>query len=495
MINLVHKTDSRSVYQGIFHRISIPAKWLITFLLILSMGCAEDREPGNVNNTSQDAPPILIDGGTVVVMDSAGTILKGGAVLIENDRITGLLEPDAPRPEGVVRIDATGHLVIPGLINTHGHAAMSLLRGMADDLPLLTWLNDYIFPAEAALVEPDFVYWGTLLSSIEMLKSGTTTFADMYFFRDDVVRATTTAGIRAVTGPGIIGFPAPDYASPEESLSDAAEFMEQYQDHPIIIPSVAAHAVYTTSLSDIEAAFQIAEHYDAPFQIHILEDPSENTTFHELTGMGVIEALNSIGALRPGTVLAHSIFLSDEDISQVAASGAGIAHNPQSNMKLGIARVAPITKALSAGIPVGLGTDGPASNNDLDLFDEMDTAAKVHKLALGDPAALPAETVFRMATMGSARVLNLHKEIGSLEPGKRADVVLVDMDRAGLTPHYRVYSHLVYAVSGSDVNTVIVNGRIVVQDRKILTVDEREVIEKARTFGDQVRQVMAELGR
>lgn len=480
------------MYQGINTNKCVPiySELLIALLLILSGGCAGDREI-----EEGDPRTILVDGGTVVVMDSAGTILEGGAVLIEDDRVAALLEFGAPRPEGIMRIDATGNLVIPGLINTHGHAAMSLLRGLADDLPLLTWLNDYIFPAEAALVDPDFVYWGTLLSSIEMLKSGTTTFADMYYFRDDIVKASAEAGIRIVTGPHVIGFPAPDHASPEESLSDAAEFMEQYQDHPIIIPSVAAHAVYTTSLLDIEAAFRLAQRYDAPFQIHVLEDPSENTTFRELAGMGVIEALNSIGALRPGTVLAHSIFLSDEDVSQIAASGAGIAHNPQSNMKLGIASVSPVIKALSAGIPVGLGTDGPASNNDLDLFDEMDTAAKVHKLALGDPAALPAETVFRMATMGGARVLNLHEEIGSLEPGKRADVVLVDMDRAGLTPHYRVYSHLVYAVRGSDVNTVIVNGRIVVKDREILTVDEQEVIERARSFGNRVQQVMAELGR
>ncbi len=470
-------------------------RWLSALLLVMGMGCTDHREPDVGGGVSQDTRPILIDGGTVVVMDSAGTILENGAILIEGDRIAALLEPDAPRPDNVQQIDATGHLVIPGLINTHGHAAMSLLRGLADDLPLLTWLNDYIFPAEAALVAPDFVYWGTLLSSIEMLKSGTTTFADMYFFREDVVRATTSAGIRTVAGPTIIGFPAPDYASPEASLENAAAFMEQYQNHPLVIPSISAHALYTTSLSDIEAAFQIAEHYNAPFQIHTLEDASENTTSHELTGMGVIEALNSIGALRPGTVLAHSVYLSDEDILQIAASGAGIAHNPQSNMKLGIPSVAPITKALATGIPVGLGTDGPASNNDLDLFHEMDTAAKVQKLMLGDPAALPAETVFRMATMGGARVLNLQDEIGSLEPGKRADVVLINMERAGLTPHYRAYSHLVYAVSGSDVTTVIVNGRVVVRDREILTVNETEVIKQARTFGDQVLQVMAELGR
>ncbi len=454
--------------------------------LLTFAACAPGPESGPA---TADAP-LLIDGGTVVVMDEAGTILEGGAVLVEGDHIAAVLQPGAPRPAGTRVIDATGHLVIPGLVNTHGHAAMSLLRGLADDLPLLTWLEDYIFPAEAALVAPDYVYWGTLLSSVEMLKGGTTTFADMYYFRDDMARATIDAGIRAVTGPHIIGFPTPDFATPEASLADAAEFMERYQDHPTVVPAVAAHALYTTPLDAVEAAFRLAERYDAVFQIHAVEDPSEDTTARELTGMGVIEALGSIGALRPGTVLAHAIYLSDEDIARIAAGGAGIAHNPQSNMKLGFARAAPVAAALAAGIPVGLGTDGPAANNDLDMFDEMDAAAKLQKFALGDAAALPAETVFRMATMGGAQVLNLHDRIGSLEPGKRADVVLLDTRRPGLTPLYSVYSHLVYAARGSDVTTVIVNGRIVVRDREILTVDEEEVMERARGFGDRVRAVM-----
>ena len=455
--------------------------------LLLLTGCEDTPSP------PPDGGPLLIDRGTVVVMDEAGTILEGAAVVVEGDRISAVIRAGGPRPTGARVIDATGHLVIPGLVNTHGHAAMSLLRGLADDLPLMTWLNDYIFPAEAALVAPDFVYWGTLLSSVEMLKSGTTTFADMYYFRDDMARATIDAGIRAVTGPHVIGFPTPDFPTPEASLADAGEFMEKYRDHPTVVPAVAAHALYTTPLEAVEAAFRLAEQYHAPFQIHAVEDPSEDVTARELTGMGVVEALESIGALRPGTVLAHSIYLSDEDIARIAAGGAGIAHNPQSNMKLGVARAAPVAKALAAGIPVGLGTDGPASNNDLDMFDEMDAAAKVQKFMLGDPAALPAETVFRMATMGGARVLNLHAEIGSLEPGKRADIVLVDVRRPGLTPLYSVYSHLVYATRGSDVTTVIVNGRVVVQGGDILTVDEEEVMERARGFGNRVRKVMEEL--
>ena len=433
---------------------------------------------------------LLIDGGTVVVMDEAGTVIEGGAVLVEGDRIADLLDGAAPRPPGVPVIDATGQLVIPGLVNTHGHAAMSLLRGLADDMPLMTWLEQHIFPAESELVDPEFVYWGTLLSSIEMLKSGTTTFADMYYFRDAQAAATIDAGIRAVLGPHIIGFPAPDHPSPEASLRDADGFMERYRDHPTLIPGVAAHSLYTTSLDDVAAAVQLANEYGAPFQIHTAEGAGEHATVQGLTGMGVLEALGSIGALRPGTVLAHSIYLSDEDIARIADSGAGIAHNPQSNLKLGISRAAPVIEALAAGIPVGLGTDGAASNNDLDLFDEMDTAAKIHKFVRGDPTALPAETVFRMATMGGARVLNLHDQIGSLEPGKRADIVLLDTRRAGLTPLYRVYSHLVYAARGSDVSTVLVNGRVVVRDGRVLTADEEEVMQHAHIFRDRVLEVV-----
>lgn len=452
--------------------------------LAAAAGCASPEPAADLS------APLLIDGGTVVTMDAAGTILEGGAVVVQGDSIAAVLDSGAPRPAGARRVDATGQLVIPGLVNVHGHAAMSLLRGLADDLPLMTWLEQHIFPVEAELVAPGFVYWGTLLSAVEMLKSGTTTFADMYYFPFDVARAASDAHIRAATGPGVIGFPAPDFASPGESLAAAPEFLEQYRDHPLIVPSVSAHALYTTPLEAVAAAARLAADYGAVFQIHAAEDATEDAQSIEANGMGVVDALASAGALRRGTVLAHAVYLSPEDIATIAASGAGTAHNPESNMKLGIPRAAPVAQSLAAGIPVGLGTDGPASNNDLDLFGEMDAAAKLHKFASGDPAVLPAETVFRMATMGGARALGLDDRIGSLEPGKRADIALLDPRRPGLTPLYAVYSHLVYAADGSDVTTVLVNGRIVVQDGRALTVDEEDVMRQARSFGDRVREVV-----
>ncbi len=468
---------------------------------LLALSCTPAQPPADsatatapTTTAATHPSPILIDGGAIVTMDSAGTILKGGALLVENDRIAAILPAGAPRPPAATTIDASGQIVIPGLVNTHGHAAMALLRGFADDLPLLTWLEEHIFPAEAALVDPEFVYYGTLLAAVEMLKSGTTTFADMYYFRDEMARATIDAGIRSVTGPHVIGFPTSDFASPEESLAEAAAFMERYRDHPTVVPAVAAHALYTTPLSAVAAAVELANRYNAPFQIHTLEDTTENSTSMEQNGMGVIDALESIGALRPGTVLAHSVYLTDDEIAHLATTGAGLAHNPQSNMKMGIMRATPVARALEAGIPVGIGTDGPASNNNLDLFDEMDTAAKLAKFTTGDPSVLPAETVFRMATAGGAQVLNLHSEIGSLEVGKRADIVLVDTRRAGLTPLYQLYSHLVYATQGGDVTTVLVNGRVVVRDRRILTVDEEEIMERARAFAIRAREVVERRG-
>jgi 5-methylthioadenosine/S-adenosylhomocysteine deaminase len=439
---------------------------------------------------TQAPADLLIRGGTVVTMDASRRVLEAGAVAIEGDRITAVLAAGEPVPAAREILDADGRLVIPGLVNSHGHAAMTLLRGLADDLKLLDWLENHIFPAESKNVSPEFVYWGTLLGCIEMARSGTTTYVDMYMFEEDAARATERAGLRGVLGQSVIGFPVPDFKSPEESLAGARAFLERYRNHPLVIPSVAPHALYTTSLDVVKRAHELSLEFGTPFQIHAVEPPEENDQVLAKLGKRTVDALAEAGVLGPGTILHHGIWLSDQDIETIARHGASISHNPESNMKTasGLARV---PELLAAGIAVGLGTDGAASNNNLDMFEEMDTAAKVHKLFRGDPTVLPAKTVFEMATLGGARALGLEKRIGSIETGKLADVVLVDARHPSLVPLYDVYSHLVYAVKGADVETVIVNGRIIVRDRRMTTLDEGEVLSKAREMKTRILSSLA----
>jgi 5-methylthioadenosine/S-adenosylhomocysteine deaminase len=432
---------------------------------------------------------LLVRGCTVLTMDADRSLLAGGAVAVRSDRIVGIYGPSETLPPAAQTLEATGHLVIPGLVNTHGHVPMSLLRGIADDLKLMEWLEEYIFPAEARYVTPEFVYWGTLLSCVEMALGGTTTFTDMYYFEQEVARATAEAGLRGVLGQTIIGFPAPDYATPAEALDGARAFIEAYAGHPLIVPSVAPHALYTTPLDIVRQAHQIAQEYGIPLQIHAAEAPLENDAVMAAIGMRTIDALMAEKILAPGTILHHGVWLSEQDIVNIAHSGASVSHNPESNMKTA-AGVAPVVELLDSGVPVGLGTDGPASNNNLDLFEEMDTAAKLHKLVHEDPTVLPAETVVYMATLGGARVLGLDDRIGSLEPGKLADMVLIDLQAPDLTPLYDVYSHLVYAVKARHVRTVIVSGKIVVRDREMLTVDTEQVLSKAREFREQLLDVL-----
>ncbi|MGH9460089.1 MAG: amidohydrolase family protein [Vicinamibacteria bacterium] len=433
---------------------------------------------------------LLIRGGTVVTMDAEMRVLEGGSVLIRGDRIAAVLGPGEALPESREVIDATGHLVIPGLVNSHGHVPMVLLRGVADDMKLMEWLNDFIFPAEAKNVDKEFVYWGTLLGSIEMALGGTTTFTDMYYFEEEIARATDRAGLRAVLGQTIIGFPAPDYQTPDEALVGTEAFIREYQNHPRVIPSVAPHALYTTDIDVIRRARDLARKYDVPFQIHAHESPQEDEAVRQKMGMTTVSALERAGVLGPGMILHHVITLTDADIETLARHGVGTSHNPESNMK-GASGLARAPDLLAAGVPVGLGTDGPASNNNLDMFEEMDTAAKVHKLYREDPTVMPARTVFRMATIGAAEALGLSQDIGSLEPGKLADVVLINVDRPELTPLYDVYSHLVYAIKAPHVSSVLVGGKFVVRDRRVLTLDVEEVMSKAREIQQRIAQSLA----
>ena len=436
---------------------------------------------------AQAPADLIIHGGTVVTMDGERRVLEGGAVTIRGERIESILEASDALPAASETLDATGHLVIPGLINAHGHAAMTLLRGIADDLALLEWLENYIFPAEAKNVSPEFVYWGSLLGCVEMARGGTTTYADMYYFEEEVARATETVGIRGVLGQSVIGFPAPDYETPEEALVGAEAFIEKYKNHPLIIPSIAPHALYTTPLDIVEKAHAIARKHGVPFQIHAVEPPQENDQMMERIGKRTIPALDDAGILTPGVILHHAIWLSDEDIARIAASGAATSHNPESNMKTasGLARV---PELLAAGIAVGLGTDGPASNNNLDMFEEMDTAAKLHKLVLEDPTAMPATSVFQMATIGGAEALGIDDRVGSLEAGKLADIVLIDVRSPELTPLYDVYSHLVYAIKSGNVVTVVVGGKTVVRNGDVVGVDEDELMAKVNEFKTQILQ-------
>ena len=445
---------------------------MIHFLMMMALMQAEPAD-------------LLIRGGTVVTMDAEMRVLEGGSVVIRGDRIAAVLASGDPLPEARKVVDATGHLVIPGLVNTHGHPAMVLLRGLADDMKLMEWLNDFIFPAEAKNVDEEFVYWGTLLASIEMALGGTTTFNDMYYFEEEIARATDRAGLRAVLGQTIIGFPAPDYETTDEALVGTEAFIREYRNHPRVTPSVAPHALYTTDIEVIRRARELARKYDVPFQMHAHESRQEDEAVKQKMGMTTVPALEEAGVLGPGMILHHVITLTDEDIATLARHGVGTSHSPESAMK-GASGLARPSDLLAAGVAVGLGTDGPASNNNLDMFEEMDTAAKVHKLYREDPTVMPAATVFRMATIGAAEALGLSDDIGSLERGKLADIVLIDLDRPELTPLYDVYSHLVYTIKGPHVSSVLVGGKFVVRDRQVLTLDVEEVMGKAREIQQRI---------
>ena len=325
------------------------------------------------------SPTWSITGGTVVTMDPERRVLEGGAVVVRGRRIDAVLTASDPRPQARETLDARGHLIIPGLVNAHGHAAMTLLRGIADDLALLEWLEGYIFPAESRNVSPEFVYLGTLLGCVEMVRSGTTTYADMYYFEEQVARATIAVGMRGVLGQSVIGFPAPTTKRPRRHSWERRGFIEAYADHPLIVPSIAPHALYTTPLEIVSEAAEIARRHGVPFQIHAVEPPEENEQMMERYGKRTIVALDEAGVLTEGAILHHAIWLSEDDIDRVARSGAATSHNPESNMKTA-SGLAKVPEQLAAGIAVGLGTDGPASNNNLDMFEEMDSAAKIHKL-------------------------------------------------------------------------------------------------------------------
>jgi 5-methylthioadenosine/S-adenosylhomocysteine deaminase len=443
---------------------------------------------------------LLITGGIVVTVDEKFTVFSPGAVAIRKGEIlsVGPAAEIGGKYAARERFDAAGKIVMPGLVNTHTHAAMTLLRGIADDLPLDRWLTENIFPAEGKNVSPEFVYDGTLLAALEMIEGGTTSFADMYYFMSDAARAVDKAGLRAVLGETFIDFPVPDHKDLPETLAFMEAFAKRWKGHPRIVPAPAPHAIYTTGRETLSAARDFAHREKLPILIHVAESPKELTLAREKWGKTPVAYLASIGFFDPppgGSRLpivgAHAIWMDAADRALIKQYGVALSHNPESNMKLasGIADVAAWEKD---GLLWGLGTDGPAgSNNDLSMFEAMDFAGKLAKVSSNDPTVLPARELVAAATREGARALGFGDKAGSLEPGKRADVIALDARTAHEQPFEDVYSTLVYSAKTADVTDVWVDGKRLLANRRCLTLVRRTILDAAAKWRAKVRRTLA----
>ena len=435
---------------------------------------------------------LVVVGGTVITQDARHTVLTPGAVAIDGTDIVEVAPPDAiaAKYRASTTIEARDHIVLPGLINTHTHAPMVMYRGLADDLALMDWLQKYIFPAEAKTVSPEFVRIGTRLAALEMIESGTTTYADMYYFEEEIAKATREAGLRGVLGQTIIQFPVADAKTPADGLTRAEAFIKAFKDDSLIVPAVAPHAMYTNDQATLLACAALGRRYGVPIIIHLAETEDEVRIARERHRMTPTAYLESIGFWGTHTLAAHGVWVTDEDIAILARRRIGVAHNPESNMKLA-SGAAPVTKYLRAGVALGLGTDGAASNNDLDMFEAMRQASFLAKHAERDPTVVPAQTALDMATIGGARALSMDRLVGSLEPGKRADLIAVSIGAARQTPLYDPVSHLVYTTRGDDVRTTIVNGKVLMKERQLRTLDRAAVLADARRLAARVRAAVA----
>lgn len=432
---------------------------------------------------------LILTGRYLLTMDAEQTMIEEGGVVIGGDTILAVgkaadLLHRYPRAEVVAEPHG---LIMPGLVNVHTHAAMSLFRGLADDLPLMQWLQEYIFPVEATLTG-ELVYQGTLLSICEMIKSGTTSFCDMYLFADDVARAAAEAGLRAWIGEVLYDFPSPNYGELENGFAYIRELLARWRNHPLVTITVDPHAIYTCSPELLTRLGAMARDEGALYVIHLAENAEEVQTCRERYGCTPVEHLESLGLLGPNVVADHCVMLTEAEIALLAQRGVKVAHCPESNLKLA-SGIAPVPEMLAAGITVGIGTDGSASNNDVDMFGEMNTSAKIQKIRRMDPTVMAADLTLRAATMGGATVLGAEAYIGSLEPGKKADCIVLDLDQPHLTPIYHPVSHLVYAARGSDVIHSVINGRVVMRNRQLLTLDETAILARAAEIGNRFRLI------
>jgi len=454
-----------------------------TAIVMLAIaGASPAAQPG------RRAVSLIVTGGVVVTQNAARQVLSPGSIAIDGTSIVAVDRPDtiAARYTAAQTIDARGDVVMPGLINTHTHAPMVLFRGLADDLALMEWLDRYIFPAEAKTVSPEFVRIGARLAALEMIESGTTTFADMYYFEEEVARETKAAGLRGVLGETIIQFPVADAKTPGEGLARTERFIKAFKDDPLITPAVAPHAPYTNDRATLVACAELARRYGVPLFTHFSETEGEVATSRAEHMATPAEYLDAIGFLGPRTIVEHGVWVTDADIQILKRRGVAVSHNPESNMKLA-SGIAPVTKYLAAGVMLGLGTDGAASNNDLDMFEAMRQAAFLAKLGTRDPTAVSAQTALDLATLGGARALGLEAMIGSIEPGKRADLITVSMSAARQTPRYDTISPLVYVTRGDDVRTTIVNGQVLMRDRRVRTLNPVAVKADANRVAENVR--------
>jgi 5-methylthioadenosine/S-adenosylhomocysteine deaminase len=440
------------------------------------------------NMQSPEGADLVIQGGMLISMVEGEAPQPRATVLIKGDRIAGI---DAtgkidPRNQKAPVIDAREGLIMPGLINAHGHTAMTLFRGLADDLPLKQWLFEKIFPAEAKHLTPETVYWGALLGSMEMIASGTTTISDGYFHQDATVRAFHEAGLRSLTAQGVIDFPAPGVPDPKGNLKAGRDFVEKWLHFSdLITPGLFCHSPSTCSETTLKKAMDICQDFSLPLQIHLSETKEEVQLLTQRTGHKPCFYLDRLGLLTEKLVAVHAVHLDDEEIALLARRNVKIVHAPESNMKLssGAARVSDMLKA---GLTLGIGTDGCASNNDLDLFQEMDAAAKLDKVYTLNPVNMDAQSVLKMATSGGAKVLGLEKDIGTIQVGMKADIIVVDLNSPHLTPLYNPYSVLVYSASGSDVKDVVVNGKILMEDRKLCTLDPDLVMDRVEQISRNI---------
>ncbi len=429
---------------------------------------------------------ILVSNGTLLAMDQKNTRIRDGAVAIRGDQIISVGNAsDFSGWRSSLQIDAQGGIIMPGLVNTHTHASMTCFRGLADDLPLTIWLNEHIFPAESKL-NPEKVYCGALLACAEMILSGTTCFCDMYLFEDEVARAAKHSGMRAVVGEVLYDFPSPNYGPIEKGFAYTEMLIEKWKYDPLITIAVEPHSPYLCSPDLLGKAFRLAQSHDIPMIIHLSETESEVFKSRDQYGKTPVGHLADLGVLASNLLACHCVFLTDEDIALMRYFDVKVSHNPESNMKLA-SGIAPVPQMLKKGICVGLGTDGCASNNNLDIFLEMDTAAKLHKVNTLDPTVMDADTVLKMSTLEGAKALGLGDITGSLEPGKKADLIILDTHKPHLTPMYNPASHLVYAARGSDVRTSIINGKIVMENGRLLTFDLEKAMEDINRIADDIK--------